>query len=114
MEPTDSQSDCPLHATIVMTAYRGGQSMGVLIGIDPHKSVNAAAAIDDQGELAGHETFPANQKGLRALERGAKRFPERRGAVEGAAGIGRPVAQRLPMAGGKGVGVPPQISPQTK
>lgn len=52
--------------------------MGVLIGIDPHKSVNAAAAIDDQGELAGHETFPANQKGLRALERWAKRFPERR------------------------------------
>ena len=79
--------------------------MGVLIGIDPHKSVNAAAAIDDQGELAGHETFPANQKGLRALERWAKRFPERRWAVEGAAGIGRPVAQRLAMAGEKVVDV---------
>ena len=74
--------------------------MGVLIGIDPHKkSVNAAAAIDEQGELVGYETFPANRKGLRALERWAKRFPERRWAVEGAAGIGRPVAQRLAMAG---------------
>jgi hypothetical protein len=52
--------------------------MGVLIGIDPHKkkSVNAAAAIDEQGELAGHETFPTNRKGLRALQRWAKRFPE--------------------------------------
>jgi hypothetical protein len=41
-----------------MTAYRGGQSMGVLIGIDPHKSVNAAAAIDEQGGLvtASHRT----------------------------------------------------------
>lgn len=88
--------------------------MGVLIGIDPHKSVNAAAAIDDQGELAGHETFPANQKGLRALERWAKRFPERRWAVEGAAGIGRPVAQRLAMAGEKVVDVPPKLSSKAR
>jgi transposase len=97
-----------------MTAYRGGQSMGVLIGIDPHKSVNAAAAIDEQGELAGHETFPANRKGLRALERWAKRFPERRWAVEGAAGIGRPVAQRLAMAGEKVVDVPPKLSSKAR
>src|SRR5215207_5637336 len=114
MEPRNSKSDCPLHATIVMTAYRGGQSMGVLIGIDPHKSVNAAAAIDEQGELAGHETFPANRKGLRALERWAKRFPERRWAVEGAAGIGRPVAQRLAMAGEKVVDVPPKLSSKAR
>jgi transposase len=97
-----------------MTAYRGGQSMGVLIGIDPHKSVNAAAAIDEQGELAGHETFSANRKGLRALERWAKRFPERRWAVEGAAGIGRPVAQRLAMAGEKVVDVPPKLSSKAR
>ena len=88
--------------------------MGVLIGIDPHKSVNAAAAIDEQGELAGHETFPANRKGLRALERWAKRFPERRWAVEGAAGIGRPVAQRLAMAGEKVVDVPPKLSSKAR
>jgi hypothetical protein len=119
MEPRNSKSDCPLHATtIVMTAYRGGQSTGVLIGIDPHKCVNAAA-IDEQGELAGHETFPANRKGLRALERWAKRFPERRWAVEGAAGIGRPVAQRLAMAGEKVEEPPcrtsgwPQYDPRT-
>ena len=88
--------------------------MGVLIGIDPHKSVNAAGAIDEQGELAGHETFPANRKGLRALERWAKRFPERRWAVEGAAGIGRPVAQRLAMAGEKVVDVPPKLSSKAR
>ena len=88
--------------------------MGVLIGIDPHKSVNAAAAIDEQGELKGHETFPANRKGLRALERWAKRFPERRWAVEGAAGIGRPVAQRLAMAGEKVVDVPPKLSSKAR
>jgi transposase len=97
-----------------MTAYRGDQSMGVLIGIDPHKSVNAAAAIDEHGELAAHQTFPANRKGLRALERWAKRFPERRWAVEGAAGIGPPVAQRLAMAGEKVVDVPPKLSSKAR
>ena len=87
--------------------------MGVLIGIDPHKSVNAAA-IDEQGELAGHETFPANREGSRALERWAKRFPRRRWAVEGAAGIGRPVAQRLAMAGEKVEDVPPKLSSKAR
>ena len=56
--------------------------MGVLIGIDPHKSVNAAAAIDEQGELVGHQTFPANQKGLRALERWASPRHRRRSSSE--------------------------------
>ena len=43
--------------------------MEVLIGVDPHKATNVAAAIDEQGELVGQETFPANRKGLRDLER---------------------------------------------
>lgn len=64
--------------------------------MDPHKkSVNAVAAIDENGELLAHKAFPANRAGLWALERWSKRFPERRWAVEGAAGIGRPVAQKL-------------------
>ena len=69
--------------------------MEVLIGVDPHKATNVVAAIDEQGELVGQGTFPANRKGLRALQRWAKRFPERRWAVEGAGGIGRPLAQKL-------------------
>ena len=69
--------------------------MEVLIGIDPHKATNTVAAVDGRGELVGQENFPANRKGMRALERWAKRFPERRWAVEGAGGIGRPLAQKL-------------------
>ena len=82
--------------------------MKVLIGVDPHKSVNAVAAIGENGELVGHEVFPANRKGLRALERWSKRFAHRRWAVEGAAGIGRPVAQKLVASGEEVVDVPPQ------
>jgi hypothetical protein len=58
--------------------------MEVLIGVDPHKATNVVAAVDEQGGLVGQENFPANCKGMRALERWANGFPERRWAVEGA------------------------------
>jgi hypothetical protein len=41
--------------------------MEILIGVDPHKATNVLAAIDEQGELVGQETFAANRKGVRAL-----------------------------------------------
>jgi transposase len=86
----------------------------VTIGVDPHKSVNAVAAIDEYGELVGHETFPSNRAGLRALERWGKHFPERRWAVEGAAGIGRPLAQKLVATGEEVVDVPPKLSAKVR
>ena len=88
--------------------------MEVLIGVDPHKATNVVAAIDEQGELVGQETFPATRKGLRALERWAKRFSERRWAVEGAGGIGRPLAQQLLAAGERVVNVPPKLSSRVR
>ena len=88
--------------------------MEVLIGVDLHKATNVVAAIDEQGELVGQETFPATRKGLRALERWAKRFPERRWAVEGAGGIGRPLAQKLLAAGERVVDVPPKLSSRVR
>jgi transposase len=89
-------------------------SVEVLIGVDPHKATNVLAAIDEQGELVGQETFAATRKGLRALERWAKRFPERRWAVEGAGGIGRHLAQKLLAAGERVVDVPPKLSSRVR
>lgn len=86
----------------------------ILIGVDPHKMTNVVAAIDEQGEVTGQETFPATRKGMRALERWAKRFPERRWAVEGAGGIGRPLAQKLLAAGEGVVDVPPKLSSRVR
>ena len=88
--------------------------MEVLIGVDPHKVTNVVAAIDEQGELVGPQTFPATRKGLRTLQRWAKRFPERRWAVEGASGIGRPLAQKLLAAGERVVDVPPKLSSRVR
>jgi hypothetical protein len=53
--------------------------MKVLIGVDPHKASVAVAALDEaKGELLERVGFPQNRAGLRALQRWAKRFPERR------------------------------------
>jgi transposase len=88
--------------------------MEVLIGVDPHKATNAAVAIDEHGELVGQAAFPANRGGIRALERWAKRFAQRRWAIEGATGIGRPLAQKLVASGEEVVDVPPKLSAKVR
>jgi hypothetical protein len=68
----------------------------VLIGVDPHKASLAVAAIDeDLGELLERAAFAQNRAGLRSLERWARRFHERRWAVENAGDLGRHLAGRL-------------------
>jgi hypothetical protein len=53
--------------------------MKVLIGVDPHKASVSVAAVDEAtGELLERASFPQSRAGLGALERWAKRFPERR------------------------------------
>jgi transposase len=89
--------------------------MKVLIGVDPHKASVATAVIDEAtGDLLERATFPQNQAGLRALERWAKRFPERRWAVENAGGLGRHLAGRLAAAGESVVDVPPKLSARVR
>ena len=63
--------------------------MKVLIGVDPHKASLAVTAIDEAtGELLEGASFPQDRAGLRSLELWAKRFSERRWAVENAGGPG--------------------------
>ena len=63
--------------------------MKVLIGVDPHKASVATAVIDEaKGELLECAAFPQDRSGLKSLERWARRFPERRWAVENAGGLG--------------------------
>src|SRR5215207_5222844 len=88
--------------------------MKVLIGVDPHKGSVAVAAVDEVGELVERASFPQNRAGLRALERWAKRFPERRWAMENAGGLGRHLAGRLVAAGECVVNVPPKLSARVR
>jgi len=89
--------------------------MKVLIGVDPHKASVAVAVVDEAtGELLEGATFPQKRAGLRALERWAKRFPERRWAVENAGGLGRHLAGRLAATGESVVDVPPKLSARVR
>jgi transposase len=51
---------------------------------------------------------------LRILERWAKRFPERRWAVENVGGLGRHLAMRLAGSGESVVDVPPKLSARVR
>ena len=89
--------------------------MKVLIGVDSHKELLALAAVDEAtGELLERASFPQSHSGLRAIERWAKRFPERRWAVENARGLGRHLAGRLVGAGECVVDVPPKLSARVR
>jgi hypothetical protein len=47
--------------------------MKILIGVDPHKTSIAVAAVDeDAGELLERASFPQDRAGLRALERSGR------------------------------------------
>jgi len=89
--------------------------MEVLIGVDPHKGSLAVAALDEAtGELLERAGFVQNRADLRSLERWAKRFPERRWAVENAGGLGRHLAGRLAGSGESVVDVPPKLSARVR
>jgi transposase len=89
--------------------------MKVLIGVDPHKASLAVAAVDEAvGELLERANFPQDRSGLRRLERWAKRFPERRWAVENAGGLGRHLAVTLAGSGESVVDVPPKLSARVR
>ena len=75
----------------------------------------AVAAVDEAtGELLEGASFPQDRAGLRSLQRWAKRFPERRWAVENAGGLGRYLAVRLADSGESVVDVPPKLSARVR
>ncbi len=88
--------------------------MKVLIGVDPHKASIALAAVGEVGELVECASFPQNRAGLRALERWAKRFCERRWALENTGGLGKHLSQRLAAVGESVVDVPPKLSARVR
>jgi transposase len=89
--------------------------MKVLIGVDPHKGSVAVAAVDEvTGELLERAGFPQSHSGLRALERWAKRFPERRWAMENSGGLGRYLSGRLAASGESVVDVAPKLSARVR
>jgi transposase len=88
--------------------------MGVIIGVDPHKASCTAAVLDERGELVDQQRFASTRTGWRALGRWAKRWPERRWAVEGASGLGRRLAQQLVGDGEPVLDVPAKLAARVR
>jgi transposase len=112
-----TKSECPSLASMVaeVRPKRRYARMKVLIGVDPHKASVAVAAVKEAtSEFVERASFPQDRSGLRSLERWARRFPERRWAVENAGGLGRHLAVRLAAAGESVVDVPPKLSARVR
>lgn len=82
----------------------------ITIGIDPHKSSLTAVAVDETGQQVAHRRLPVNTATFRNLTAWAQPWPQRRFAVEGAAGLGRGIAQLLAAAGEHVLDVPSTLS----
>ncbi|MEV4418310.1 IS110 family transposase [Catellatospora sp. NPDC049609] len=82
----------------------------ITIGIDPHKSSFSAVALDPTGQHLAARRVTVNAAAFKTLMAWSADWPQRRFAVEGAAGLGRPIAQLLAAAGEHVVDVPATLS----
>jgi transposase len=89
-------------------------AVDVIIGIDPHKRSSTTAALDRSGRLLQVARFATTRDGHRALRRWAARWPARLFAVEGASGLGRPLAQQLLGQGEAVVDVPAKLAARVR
>ena len=67
----------------------------VIIGVDPHKLSATIEVVDQHERKLGEGRFATDRAGYAAMRMYAKAWPARVWAVEGANGVGRPLAQRL-------------------
>jgi transposase len=88
--------------------------MTVIIGIDPHKALHAACAIDNNECELAQLQVRAGHCQLEQLLGWAQPFSERRWAIESAAGLGYLLAQQLVGAGECVVDVPATLSSRVR
>jgi transposase len=86
----------------------------VIIGVDPHKLSVTIEARDSQEILRATGRFGTDTRGYRELLKTARQWQERVWAVEGAGGIGRPVAQRLLADGERVLDVPAKLAARAR
>ena len=86
----------------------------VIIGVDPHKLSATIEVVDRDERMLGSGRFSTDRAGYQAMRTYAKAWPERVWAVEGANGVGRPLAQRLLEAGEQVVDVPAKLAARVR
>jgi transposase len=87
----------------------------VMIAVDPHKASNTAAVLDPVTKtLIGTARFANSDEGYGQLRGFARRWEDRRWAVEGCRGAGRSLAQRLAADGEVVLDVPAKLAARVR
>ena len=86
----------------------------VVIGVDPHKLSATIEVVDEYERLLGHGRFATDKAGFAAMRAYTRQWPSRVWAVEGANGVGRPLAQRLLEAGEDVFDVPAKLAARVR
>jgi transposase len=87
----------------------------VMIAVDPRKASNTAAVLDPVTRtLTGTARFANSGEGYARLAGFARRWEDRRWAVEGCRGAGRSLAQRLVADGGVVLDVPAKLAARVR
>jgi transposase len=82
--------------------------------MDPHKRSATIEAIDGQEQVLAKGRFGTDTAGYQQMLSAGRQFPERVWAVEGCAGIGRHIAQRLVADGETVLDVPAKLSARVR
>ncbi len=77
----------------------------VVIGVDPHKRINAVVVLNTKGKVLGRAQFDNSAAGFRELRTFSRQWRPRTWAVEGCNGVGKHLAQRLVAEGERVVDV---------
>ena len=86
----------------------------VIIAVDPHKASWTAAAAGPGLQPLATIRVPAGRVGYQGLRRFATRWPEAEWAIEGAGGLGAPLATRLSADGIGAVDVPAKLATRVR
>jgi transposase len=82
----------------------------VIVGVDPHKKSVTIEAIDQEEKRLATGRFGTGNRDYKAMLRHVRQqWPNHRWAIEGAHGVGRPLAQRLLADGEMVVDVPAKL-----
>jgi transposase len=75
---------------MIGSLQRGGDTLdSVVIGADPHKHSVTIEVVDDRERVLHKGRYGTDTDGYRQMLAAARRYPQRRWAVEGCNGIGR-------------------------
>lgn len=88
--------------------------MSVVIGLDPHKVSNTMAVLDGDENVVFRRRFVNSDAAFADMMKQVASFDRRTWAVEGAAGMGRSVAQQLIAANETVTDVPAKLAAQVR